>query len=261
MAKDNRRRADPGIGLAIVLGSGLGGTSDEFATGTAVAFEEIPGLAESAIGGQEGSIRHGVIGNTPCLFVCGRKHYYEGDVAQIERLVAYLADQGVARLLLTSAAGSLRSALPPGRLVLVDDLVDLQFRPMRGRGASPAGRPTGHRTPFDTAMRTGLETAARRCGVPLSRGVVACLPGSAYETAAEIRALDRMGVDVVTMSGAPEIAIARAFGIQVAMITLITNWSTGISGDPLTHEEVLAVGRDAVAHLGPLIVRFAGEAT
>lgn len=262
--KGNHARADGGgPALAVVLGSGLGGVSDRFATGAALAFERLPGVTASTVPGQSGEIRYGRVGRRRCLFVCGRKHYYEGADNEIERLVGFLAGQGVGRLLLTSAAGSLRGALPPGRPVLVESLLDLQFRrppPHNAGTAQTLETQRARPVALDPGMRAGLAEAARAARVGMERGVAACLSGPAYETAAEIRALDRMGVDIVTMSGAPEITTARAFGIQVAMIALITNWSTGVSADRLTHDDVLATSRRAGEALGAVIMRFAGAA-
>lgn len=256
--KDNRSRDSSDARLAVVLGSGLGGVSDGFATETVVAFEDIAGLGASGVEGQAGEIRRARVGEETCLFVCGRKHVYEDAGREIEHLVGYLARTGIERLLLTSAAGSLRGAHPPGRLVLVDDVIDLQFRAPLPAGDGRAGRPAQRRVlSLDSRMGASLRRCAREAAVPLARGVIACLPGPAYETRAEIHSLDRLGVDLVTMSGAPEIAIASGFGIRVAMIALITNWSTGISAKPLGHGEVLASGRTAGLALRPIIERFA----
>jgi purine nucleoside phosphorylase len=58
------------------------------------------------------------------------------------------------------------------------------------------------------------------------------------------------------MSGAPEIALAGAMGIPTAMIGLVTNWASGITGDPLRHEDVLETAGTAVAKLRQLVEKF-----
>jgi purine nucleoside phosphorylase len=82
-----------------------------------------------------------------------------------------------------------------------------------------------------------------------------------YETAAEITLLRRMGVSVVTMSGAPEIAQCRDIGIRVASLALVTNWATGISVGPLAHDEVLAAARGAVGDLRRIFELFLAATT
>ena len=93
---------------------------------------------------------------------------------------------------------------------------------------------------------TGVQT----CALPISEigiteGLYAAVLGPSYETPAEIRMLERMGADAVGMSTVPEVIAARAGGMRVLGIALITNAAAGISGAPLDHEEVIAAGLEA----------------
>ena len=55
----------------------------------------------------------------------------------------------------------------------------------------------------------------------------AALPGPHYETAAEIRMLRGMGADLVGMSTALEAIAARAEGMEVLGVSLVTNLAAG----------------------------------
>ena len=94
---------------------------------------------------------------------------------------------------------------------------------------------------------------ADRLGVALKSGVYACLPGPSYETPAEIRMLRTLGADVVGMSTVPEAIVARHAGMEVLALALVSNMAAGITGAPITHEEVLEAGRRAMPLLGALI--------
>jgi purine-nucleoside phosphorylase len=87
----------------------------------------------------------------------------------------------------------------------------------------------------------------------LRSGVYVCLPGPSYETPAEIAMLRTLGADVVGMSTVPEAIVARHSGMEVLAFALVTNAAAGLTGAPITHEEVLEAGRKAVPRLGGLI--------
>jgi len=77
--------------------------------------------------------------------------------------------------------------------------------------------------------------------------------GPLFETPAEIRMLATVGADLVGMSTVGETIALRHLGVRVAGISLVTNRAAGL-GEPLSHEEVTAVGRaaadDIVSFLG-----------
>jgi purine-nucleoside phosphorylase len=74
--------------------------------------------------------------------------------------------------------------------------------------------------------------------------------------------LDRLGADVVGMSTVPEVIVARACGVPVLGISLVTNAAAGISPTPLSHDEVIAAGaaaRDRFARLLRGVLRALAE--
>ena len=53
--------------------------------------------------------------------------------------------------------------------------------------------------------------------------------------------LRSLGADVVGMSTIAEVIVARAAGMRVVALSLVTNKATGLGGEELSHEDVLAV--------------------
>lgn len=252
------------VDLAVMLGSGLGRVSDAYHATADVSFEEIPGVTRPEVVGHRGGLKRCAIGRRACLFVEGRRHHYEGKARELYHLIAFVKSRGVDKLLLTSAAGSIDPALPPGQLVLIEQIVDLQHRsPASGvsepRPAAVAARPevAGPRLELDGVMNDMLRRSAAVAGISLATATMATCSGPAYETPAEVRALQQTGASVVSMSGAPEIAAANSLGIQVASVALITNWATSISDARPSHANVLEAGRRATDLLTRLIAQFA----
>jgi purine-nucleoside phosphorylase len=62
-----------------------------------------------------------------------------------------------------------------------------------------------------------------------------------------------MGGTLVGMSTVLEAIAARAAGMEVLGISLVTNLAAGMSGEPLDHAEVLQAGRDAATRMGHLL--------
>ncbi|WNV77635.1 hypothetical protein [Geodermatophilus sp. DSM 44513] len=65
-----------------------------------------------------------------------------------------------------------------------------------------------------------------------------------------------MGADLVGMSTALEAIAARAAGLEVVGLSLVTNAAAGVTGEPLDAGEVVSAGRAAASGLGSLLVRL-----
>jgi purine-nucleoside phosphorylase len=98
-----------------------------------------------------------------------------------------------------------------------------------------------------------LRVLAREVDPALAEGVYAGLPGPHYETPAEIRMLRTVGADLVGMSTVHETIAARAAGAEVLGVSLVTNMAAGITGEPLSHVDVLAAGAASATRMGTLL--------
>ena len=81
--------------------------------------------------------------------------------------------------------------------------------------------------------------------------------GPNYETPAEVHTYDKLGAGAVGMSTVPEAIVGRQCGLRVAGLSCITNAAAGLSGNALTHEEVLSTGATASQTAAKLLTEFA----
>lgn len=252
--------------IALVLGSGLGAFADEFAAATKIPYAKIPNFPRSTAIGHAGQLVIGKVGDVPVAGMQGRVHLYEGYSAKdVAFPIRVLHQMGVKAVILTNAAGGINLTYSEGALVIVRDHINLQpTNPLIG----PNDDRFGVRFPdmtraYDTDFRSFAAEEGKKLRLNLHEGVYLSLPGPNYETPAEIHAFRTMGADLVGMSTVPEVLAARHSGISVLGISCVTNMAAGITGAPLTAEEVFATGarikNDFIALLKAVIPRIAAS--
>ncbi len=253
--------AEPRAGL--VLGSGLSGFADRLEGAVTVPYAEIPGFPVSRVAGHPGRLVVGELrgegGAVTVAAMQGRVHAYEGwpaeDVAFGARVLCGL---GARVLLVTNASGGVNPELAAGDLVRITDHLNLSGQnPLVGENDARVGpRFPDLSDAYDPRLGALLEDTAARLGIPLRRGVYACVLGPSYETPAEVRMLRTLGADLVGMSTVPEVIAARHMGVPVCGISVVTNPAAGLSARALSHAEVQEVAERVRDRLGALVAAF-----
>jgi purine-nucleoside phosphorylase len=246
----------PPPSIAVVLGSGLGPLADRLEDRKVVRYSSIPHFPTTTVEGHHGNLVAGSLDRARVIYLQGRFHYYEGhDLEAVTFPTRVLRRLGVETLVLTAATGGINLSYRPGDLMGLSDHLNLiGDNPLRG----PNDARLGARFPdmsavYSPRLRAIAQDEADALGFALHWGVYACLPGPSYETPAEIKMLRTLGADVVGMSTVPEAIVARHSGMEVLAFALVTNAAAGVTGSPITHEEVLRAGVEAVPRLGGLI--------
>lgn len=232
--------------VAVILGSGWSPAVAALGSPTAILPQaEVPGFAPPRAAGHTGELLSVPIGERRVLVLAGRIHAYEGhDLQHVVHPVRAACAAGARIVVLTNAAGGLRPDMQVGQPVLISDHLNLTARsPLVG----------AQFVDLTDAYAPRLRALARESDPELTEGVYAGLPGPHYETPAEIRMLRILGADLVGMSTVHETIAARAAGAEVLGLSLVTNLAAGITGEPLSHAEVLAAGAASAARMGSLL--------
>lgn len=232
--------------VALVMGSGWTPAADVFGEAShELPVTELPGFPPPAVAGHAGLARSVRIGGARALVLLGRTHRYEGlGATAVAHGVRTAVAAGARTVVLTNAAGGIREDLAVGQPVLISDHINLT-------GDSPL---QGARfTDLTNLYSARLRERAREVDPSLAEGVYACMPGPHYETPAEIRMLRTLGADLVGMSTVLEAIAAREGGAEVLGVSLVTNAAAGVTGEPLSHEEVVAAGKASAERMGHLL--------
>lgn len=241
--------------VLLVLGSGLGALADDMDDAQSLPFRDVPGFAPSEVEGHKGRVVIGRLEGVPCIALQGRYHLYEGHSPESVALpVRVAAALGVELMVVTNAAGGLNRSYRPGDFMIIDDHINLMWRnPLMGPVQPGEQRFPDLSEPYDRALQHLAERVAVRLGLRVVRGTYLAVLGPSYETPAEIRMYQHFGGDAVGMSTVPEVLTARALGLRVLGISLISNPAAGMTGAPLTHDEVIEAGKQASAGFGRLV--------
>ena len=218
--------------IAIVLGSGLGYFAENIEARYTLDSREIPGYPPPTVEGHSGKLIFGTIDGVPLIAIQGRSHFYEGrTIAEVTFYVQLLNRLGVKNLILTNAAGGIRSEMRPGDFVVLTDAINFTqieiFSPEETE-----------KSPFDIELMEMAKRVANERKIRLLEGVYCWTTGPSYETSLEIKTMRDFGADVVGMSTVPEALMAKHLGMKVLGISLVTNLAAGIGQNPLSHEEV-----------------------
>jgi len=245
--------------VGIVLGSGLGDLADGLVDVVAIPFADLPGWPAATAPGHAGRLLLGKLGGRPVVMLQGRFHLYEGnDPGLVIQPVLLFRQLGARIAVLTNAAGGLDPTFGPGTLMVMRDHINLTGRsPLMGPNADELGQRFPDLTDaWSPRLRERLRAAAAAEDVPLAEGIYVGLTGPAFETPAEVRMLASLGGHAVGMSTVLECIAARWVGLEVCGVSLVTNAGAGYTGEPLTHEEVLASGLIAGPRLARVLRRF-----
>jgi purine-nucleoside phosphorylase len=248
--------------VGIVLGSGLGGLADELDDPVAIPFADLPGWPAATAPGHVGRLLLGRLAGRPVVMLQGRFHLYEGNApGLVIQPVLLFGRLGAKVVVLTNAAGGLNRSFGPGTLMVIRDHLNLTGQsPLIGPNADGIGPRFPDLTDaWSERLRSLLHAAGAAEGVPLVEGVYVGLLGPNYETPAEVRLYAGLGGDAVGMSTVMECIAARWAGLEVCGVSLVTNAGAGYTGEPLTHEEVLAAAAEAGPRLARVIRRFVAD--
>lgn len=174
----------------------------------------------------------------------GSSHSVPPHMINYRANITALKELGVTHLISIYAVGSITEALKPGEVGTLSDFVDFSGG---GRehtfftGDEHGVEHVGMDRVFDpdlTACLHAVDPSLKNAGTYV------CTNGPRLETPAEIGMYKTLGFDVVGMTAATEVALAREAGITVASLAYSINWAAGVGS-----EDVAFIGDEEIASL------------
>ncbi len=241
----------------IILGTGLGGLTNQIKIVKQIAYHEIPHFPLSTVQSHSSKLIFGYLGEQAVVAMAGRFHYYEGySMKQVTFPVRVLKMLGIERIIISNVSGSLNVAINAGELVLVRDHINLQpDNPLRGINDDRFGpRFPDMLHTYDRSMIEKAKSIAQKADYTIHEGVYVGLQGPNLETPAEYEYLHRIGGDLVGMSTVPEVIVARHMGLPVFVISVVSNKCYPIAEIKETKvEDVIALARQAEPRMSHIV--------
>ena len=173
--------------------------------------------------------RHGLAHSTP-----PHKINFRANIKALKIL-------GVKFILATNAVGSINPKVPPMSLALLSDFLDFtsgrKFTFFEGGESGLAHTNMDH--PYCPSLSQHLLDIAPKYDLSIyPEATYVATNGPRFESPAEIKMYDRLGGDVVGMTGIPEVVLAKELGMHYASIAYSINWAAGIEEEMIfvSHE-------------------------
>jgi len=238
--------------VALVMGSGWIDAADALGQPThEFNATQLPGFLAPSVIGHGGKIRSYDFSENGkvirALVFLGRTHLYEGKgLEPVVHGVRTAVKAGCHAIVLTNACGGINLDYKVGQPVIIRDHISLTgMSPLIGANF----------VDLTDCYSKRLRNLVKEEDPTLVEGVYAHWRGPAYETPAEIKFIRTIGADLVGMSTVPEAIAAHALGAEILGISLVTNAAAGITGEKLSHEEVIAAGKASAGRIGNLLAR------
>lgn len=254
-----REKTDRSPRIGLILGTGLGGLGEQIKERCEIPYEDIPHFPPSTSPGHEGRLVLGEFDGVSIVAMEGRFHYYEGySLRQVTFPVRVMKGLGAEVLIVTNAAGGMNPQYDLADVMIIEDHINMMpDNPLRGVNDDDLGpRFSDMSAPYDLELVRLAREAGRQLGLPVQKGVFACVPGPNLETRAEYRMLRQMGADAVGMSTVPEVLVARHAGLRTLGFSVITDICLPDALEPVEIESILAVAKTGGGHLANLIAEI-----
>ena len=205
-------------------------------------------------GAPSGPIEEGEVGELKVLFLArhGPGHTIPPHRVNYRANIDALRSLGAEAIVTVSSVGSLREELPPGTFVLPDQFVD--FTKNRPTTFYDGGRVyhVSLADPFCPDIGRSAASVGRELGTPFAeRKTYVCVEGPRFSTRAE-SAFFRTFADVIGMTLAPEVTLARERALCYSCLAMVTDYDVW-ADRPVETKEIIAVMRANTEKMGHLL--------
>jgi 5'-methylthioadenosine phosphorylase len=230
--------------IAIIGGSGLEGLLEGSRTiQMETPYGPAPPIAVGSINNEEVAFlpRHGPKHDLP-----PHKVNYRANLSALKQL-------RVERIIATNAVGAINANYHPGDLAIPEDILDMtKSRITTYYESSPVTHIDVSQPYCPELRRILVESCKGETENIWANAILAATEGPRYETPAEIRMLRILGGDIVGMTGAPEVFLAKEQELCYSTLCFVSNRAAGMQ-ERLSAREVTQIGNRVMPKVSTII--------
>jgi 5'-methylthioadenosine phosphorylase len=195
---------------------------------------DLDGLADqqwikvrSPFGAPSDEVLRGRLGEHDVVFLPrhGRGHRIPPHEINFLANIDVLKRAGATQLVSVSAVGSLRTDLPPGTMVVVDQFIDRSLRGPRTFFGTGLVAHVSLAEPTCARLGRALLEAGRELELPIvDGGTYVAMEGPQFSTKAESEMHRGLGASVIGMTNLPEAKLAREAELCYATVAMVTDF-------------------------------------
>jgi 5'-methylthioadenosine phosphorylase len=204
--------------VGIIGGSGL------YKMGIFKNTEEID--VETPFGKPSEKIILGKIGSTEIVFLArhGNNHTIPPHKINYRANIFALKECGVHYIISTAAVGSLNEKFKPQDFVIADQLIDRTAKRVTTFFEDGIVAHVGFADPFCKELSNLAYKVCKEIGVKVHRGTYICMEGPQFSTRAESNLYRSWKADIIGMTLAPEVKLAREAEMCICGISSVTDY-------------------------------------
>lgn len=169
----------------------------------------------------------GTLGGSELVFLArhGQGHRINPSQIPFRANIYALKLLGVTHLLSVSAVGSLREHLPPGTVVVPDQIIDHTVGRERTFFDDGVVAHVGLADPYCPSFRNVLlKQRGDSRTMAYDGSTYICIEGPQFSTRAESNLYRQWGADIIGMTAMPEARLAREAGLCYATVAMVTDY-------------------------------------
>jgi len=199
---------------------------------------------DTPFGKPSDEITIGRLGGTSIAFLPrhGKGHRLIPTEVPSQANIYALKSLGVSNIIAVCSAGSFKSEIKPGELLIPNQLIDRTRKRTSSFFGDGIVAHIPFAEPFCANLSRILHDSARKVGAAIHHGgTYLCMEGPAFSTRAESRLYRAWGADIIGMTALPEAKLAREAEICYAVIACVTDYDSWHEAKvPVTVEMILA---------------------
>lgn len=220
--------------IGIISGTGLAQLDNLNVTGNE--------WLETPWGDTSSALCFGKIDDAELVFLSrhGDPHQIPPHLINYRANLSALKQVGVTQVIAVNSVGGIHAQLGPAKIAIPDQIIDYTYgREQTIFDGDSSLEHIDFTHPYNESLRQALISAAQQSDIDsLNHGVYGVTQGPRLETAAEIKKYQKEGCDMIGMTGMPEAALAREFGLDYVCLALSVNWCAGLSDSVITMTDI-----------------------